>query len=1035
MLLSLAVTYSFSLRNYSAAHRAVLCRSFLLLVALALCTSRALAQGGWQQAMRLPAGTDSNNGYSEGRRTATDAAGNVYVVGNFYGTVSFGSTTLTSTGPNQERDFFVAKLSAGGQWLWAVQGGGAGSDQANDVVLDAAGNPYITGGIGQSATLGPFTLTSSAGGFGNDNMFVARLTTAGQFLWATKSGGRTGQSLALDAAGNVLVAGTYSSGAAVIGSTTLASYGNVDVFVAKLDPTGTIWLWAVRGGGTSNDYVTQIGTDAAGNAYITGDYGTNFRVDFGPFTIINGNGYVAKISATGQFVYAAKMSDGSTLLPKGLVVDAAGNAFVTGSFRSSTLTLGSVVLTGNGNTDGFIARIGTTGTWQWGTRFGGTSEDSGQGVALDAQGNLYATGSFTSTNVAFGNTTLSATGIIEKEVYLARLNAANGQWVWATAAGGILDDEGMGLSVGAAGVVNLVGNFNSPNAPFGSTTLSSAAYLITDTFVAQANGTTGAWNWAVSTEGGGDRRVMGSCTDAQGNLYLTGTFTGVVDFGSIRLNAEPNGNDIFVAKLGPNGQWLWAAQAGGGATDRGQAVAADAQGNVYVTGTFAAGSFAIAVPAFTAIFGSTTITTNGATDAFIAKLDSNGQWQWAVAGGGTGSDAGNGIGVNAAGEPFVTGTYSGARPVFGPTTLPVTPTQGGTFVSHLGTTGQWLWTVRAGSSGSDTGRALAVDAAGDPIITGAFNGTGAFGSTSLVSAGSSDVYVAKLNGTSGTFAWAARAGGAGTDEAYALALDVAGNPVLTGIMGSRTGIFGATTIAGSTFANLFVTKLTAAGQFSWAVAGSCTDIAEGAAVAVDARGAVYVAGQFQGVLTLGASILTNTPNASFTYRDLFVARLSAGGTWEQAVQPTGGTTAEYATSVAVGAGGQLYVAGYTYSRSLNFGASTIGSYNNYPTGFLAQPARLFTATRAGVGNPRLVAQLFPNPMAGSVPVLRLASTGSNEPVELIVRDVLGRSHLRRLLAAADAEVRLPEALTWPVGIYLLSLRQGTTWQTVQLVRE
>jgi hypothetical protein len=163
-----------------------------------------------------------------------------------------------------------------------------------------------------------------------------------------------------------------------------------------------------------------------------------------------------------------------------------------------------------------------------------------------------------------------------------------------------------------------------------------------------------------------------------GSSYVTGYFGGTSTFGSTTLTSKLGSEDVFVAKLDSTGKWMWAVSAGGTGTAGGLGISVDSAGNSYVTGDF---GFDFSAPG-TASFGSTTLTSNGKWDVFVAKLDS---------------------------------------------------------------TGKWLWAVSAGAGDDDFGRGISVDGAGISYITGSFDGTASFGSTTLTSKGSEDLFVWKVN--------------------------------------------------------------------------------------------------------------------------------------------------------------------------------------------------------------------------------------------------------------------------------------------------
>ena len=436
----------------------------------------------------------------------------------------------------------VALFAQNVDWLWAKKAGGTSYDSSSSIAVDANGNSYITGYFYGSATFGTTTLTSSGG----SDIFVAKLDINGNWLWAKKAGGTDfdfGNSIAVDANGNSYVTG-YFSGSANFGTTTLTSSSEyyTEIYVAKLDINGN-WLWANKAGGTGWDY-----------------------------------GY-------------------------GIAVDANGNSYVTGAFAESAI-FGTTTLTSSGGSDIFVAKLDSSGNWLWAKQAGGTDYDDGYGIVVDINGNSYVTGIFYSSNCSFGSTTLTSSG--GSDIFVAKLDI-NGNWLWAKQAGGTSGDSGNGIAVDANGNSYITGGFKE-SATFGTTTLTSSGYYDYDIFVTKLD-IDGNWLWAKQAGGTGDEGSNSIAVDANGNSYITSGFEESVNFGTTTLTSSGY-LDIFVAKIDHNGNWLWAKQAGGAIDDCGYGIAVDANGNSYVTGFFME----------SANFGTTTLTSSGDRDIFVAKL-------------------------------------------------------------------------------------------------------------------------------------------------------------------------------------------------------------------------------------------------------------------------------------------------------------------------------------------------------------------------------------------------------------------------------
>lgn len=421
--------------------------------------------------------------------------------------------------------------------------------------------------------------------------------------------------------------------------------------------------------------------------------------------------------------------------------------------------------------------------WEWSVQAGGLGYDYGRAIVLDSAGNQYVSGYFQN-SVSFGSTTLISSG--NHDLFAAKLDV-NGNFLWAKRFGGIGDDYGRSIALDAVGNVYVSGYFEGTG-NFGSINLfSSGGY---DLCVIKLNNN-GDVLWANRAGGPGSEWADCVKVDDACNVYLTGHFTETAIFGDNVLVS--NGNyDLYAAKLDPNGNFLWAVQAGGVGIDQSLGLALDDSYNICLTGNFQD----------TITLGDYVLTSNGGHDIFAAKLDNNGNWIWAKRAGGAGDDFGLGIAVLRE-DVYLTGCFSGTAN-FGATTI-TSNGVGDIFATKLDIDGNFLWTARAGGESGDRSDGITVDAEANVYLTGSFSDVCAFGNTMLSSRGSKDIFAAKLD-SDGSFTWAFQAGGTDNDQGYALALDDSCNIYLTGFF-RYDAYFGSNYFYGNGSEDIYVAKL------------------------------------------------------------------------------------------------------------------------------------------------------------------------------------------------------------------------------------
>lgn len=513
---------------------------------------------------RRAGGTLSDSGGD----VAAFANGSMVVVGQFYGSATFGAgeaneTTVVSA--NTSQDVFVARYNPDGTLAWAKRAGGSSDDQGIRVAAYPDGSAVVTGAFQGTATFGQgetnaTTLVSQGG----RDVFVARYNSDGTVAWAKRAGGTGledyGNGVAPLADGSALVTGwfqgTANLGAGEANAITLVSAGQTDIFVARFNADGTV-AWAKRAGGSSFDDARGVGTLADGSSVVTGSfYGT---ATFGSgetnaatlVSVGQSDAFVARYNADGTLAWAKRAGGSSWDSPINVAASPDGSSVVTGSYIGTTqFGVGepnATTLSFGGGSDAFVARYNADGTLAWAKRAGaagGDTYDQGTGVAILADGSAVVGGEFRGA-AQFGAgepgaTTLTSTGM--SDVFVARYNP-NGTLAWARRAGGASFDNGARVTALADGSVVITGQF-AATATFGageanSTSLVSAGGV--DIFLARYAGP------VVLLEIAAPENIVQECGDGDAH--------GVVNF-VFDVSGAPSATAVLTVRDITNGRLL-----------------------------------------------------------------------------------------------------------------------------------------------------------------------------------------------------------------------------------------------------------------------------------------------------------------------------------------------------------------------------------------------------------------------------------------------------------------------------------------------
>jgi gliding motility-associated-like protein len=452
----------------------------------------------------------AKNASSTGSELAWDVAydsfsGNNYLCGYFNGNLSstYGPSFSSSYGA---KDGFVAKYDANGTFLWAFKIGGTNDEEVKSIITDPSGDVYITGYFKSVCDFDPsgatFNLTPN-GGAGNQDGFLAKYNSAGNFLWAVKFGDIGAEDawrLYADING-IYLTGSYNNSATFYSTNattkTTASANNQEEFYgAKYNSAGVV-QWVVSAGGNKEDVGFDVIADAS-NVYFVGQYGQ-------PVDLFN---------ASGSFI--------TTLADQG------GN-----------------------KPNAFIFTVTQAGAYVWSNNVVSTDNDFGYGIAQDATG-IYITGSIKATaDFKYPGPTFTKAVVGGTDLYIAKLAKSTGNFLWVSSQTGSGGGDEVGYALKIDGNNNLIvtGNFKN--------TLNYSTYggpnLITsgneDVFVAAFDPANGNFLWVQQCLGSGKDVSYGLAVNASGAIYLAGEYEHALTIGTYTLPTNSS-NNIFIAKTG-----------------------------------------------------------------------------------------------------------------------------------------------------------------------------------------------------------------------------------------------------------------------------------------------------------------------------------------------------------------------------------------------------------------------------------------------------------------------------------------------------
>lgn len=507
-------------------------------------------------------------------------------------------------------------------------------------------------------------------------------------------------------------------------------------------------------------------------------------------------------------------------------------------------------------------------------------------------------------------------------------------------------------------------------------------------------------DWAAKF--GGIRAEQGKSvvTDASGNIYSTGIFSGTADFDPsstvaqelIAFGTNLDNPDVYIMKQNAAGGLIWAKQIGSNGVENVSSITIDNQGNVYTVGTSNGNTDFDPSPTSAYILNSI-----GAIDCFISKLDSNGNFVWARRFGGTQYNVGNGIKTDSNGNVFIIGSFQGTTD-FDPsaaTTSLTSLVEYDVFISKFDALGNFIWVKRFGGNSYQFGNAIDLDSQGNIYTTGSFQESVDFDpsittSFNLVSGTSmnalSNIFVSKLD-NDGNFLWAKQMGGnVLSSVAASLKLDNLGNVITTGYFTGTADfdpgseVFSLSTV----YRRNFISKLSSDGAFLWAKDFTANDALQGIAISVDSSNNIYTVGKFLGTVDFDPNAGLYPITAISNVEDIYISKLDSAGNFVWARSISGPTSySRQSNSIWVDANNKILITGFfgdVCDFDPNDGVVNLTANGNFTDSFVLKMNQDELSSTAFLAKSNL--SIYPNPASSSLN-LQLETPIQNANLKLI----------------------------------------------------
>lgn len=518
-------------------------------------------------------------------------------------------------------------------------------------------------------------------------------------------------------------------------------------------------------------------------------------------------------------------------------------------------------------------------------------------------------------------------------------------------------------------------------------------------------------NWAKQIDGAYVGGINAIANDPNGYVYAICGFSSKISIGSQTVYGTGNA-DFAVIKSDAAGTIIWAKLVTSGIYNYGSSMVSDAQGNIYIAGSFSGHS----------AFGATVQASAGSLDAFVLKMDPNGNVVWSEIMGGTGADYGMSVDVDGSGNVYTHGSFEGTANFAG-LNLSSSGSNDMFVMKNNAITGTQTWVKKLGGNSDEMPGALCCDVSGNIFVTGSFSNTGTFDAYNFNSSGNLDVCLLRLDPANGAVIWAQQFGGNGADQARGICVDSHGDVYSTGDF-SGVISYGSQTLVclglsnpyflknnGSSGNAVFVKSFVGNGQYDYANVITCSGANK-----------IYLGGSFTGNLTLG-----NTTLISLGGADMYLCEADTLGTilW---TDRKGGINNDSQTAINTDFTGNLYTGGY-FAATVPYGPVILSA----PAGTGAYIARWgsFVVSVPALNEAEFGAKIYPNPFFDTIKLSRAPVLTGTYLVSVI--NSLGEVVLVKKENSSDLSLNLSHLKS---GIYFLRIEEeGGRTHTSKIIKE